>query len=251
MQEIDSYRRNMGRASLRRDTSASPAGRRAASSRFWSQAGGRLDEGGLRGEAPDISRRGSSPFWSVCWSAWRSCRGARSSAPGSMPKRWSRCSGYCRSGSSPSGAFAALTHWAIRRQAFGRITRTQLSRSVGRVVTQVGLGLVTAGAFRPVGWSNHRAVGGHHDAGARLPSERGRAMRAIRLPVMARAAGRFGKFAMLSTGDALLNHSGQLACSSSACSRSDLSSSPDRSCSRWSSARFGPKQAGSRSSSRS
>ena len=45
-----------------------------------------------------------------------------------------------------AGSYQALSYWAIRRRAFGRIARTKLSQGVGQVVTQVGLGLAKAGA---------------------------------------------------------------------------------------------------------
>ena len=59
-----------------------------------------------------------------------------------------------------AGCSRGLLHWAIRRQDFGRISRTQISRSVGRVVTQVCLGVATTG---PLGLLLGQIIG--HSAG--------------------------------------------------------------------------------------
>ena len=48
-----------------------------------------------------------------------------------------------------AGTYQALSYWAIRRRAFGRIARTKLSQGVGQVVTQVALGLARAGRAGP------------------------------------------------------------------------------------------------------
>ena len=101
-----------------------------------------------------------------------------------------------------------LTHWAIRRQAFGRITRTLLSGSVGQVATQVGLGFVRA---EPLGLVIGQIIGqsaGITTLALAFHRAEGRLWRAITPRGMARAAVRFGKLATLATGAALLNELG-------------------------------------------
>ena len=116
----------------------------------------------------------------------------------------------------PVGLFAtgcarALTHWAIRRQAFGRITRTQISRSFGRAGTQIGFGYLTTGPFGLlVGQIIGESAGITTLALALFRSE-GRVLRAVRLRAIAQAAVRFGNLPTLATGAALLNNGGRLA----------------------------------------
>jgi O-antigen/teichoic acid export membrane protein len=109
------------------------------------------------------------------------------------------------------GCNRALTHWAIRRQAFGRITRTEISRSIGRVVTQIGFGFLM---FGPFGLLVGQVVGqsaGITTLALAFNRSEGRMLRAIRLRSMARAAARFGDLPTLATGAALLNNGGRLA----------------------------------------
>jgi len=116
----------------------------------------------------------------------------------------------------PVGLFAtgcgrALTHWAIRRQAFGRITRTEISRSIGRIVTQIGFGFLVPG---PLGLLVGQVVGqsaGITTLALAFHRSDGRMLRAIRLRSMARAAARFGNLPTFATGAALLNNGGRLA----------------------------------------
>jgi O-antigen/teichoic acid export membrane protein len=107
------------------------------------------------------------------------------------------------------GCTRGLIHWAIRRQDFGRITRTQISRSIGRVVTQIGIGLATSG---PLGLLVGQIVGqsaGITTLGFAFHRREGRLLRTLSLGGMARAARRFAKLAMLATGTALLNNAGR------------------------------------------
>jgi O-antigen/teichoic acid export membrane protein len=110
-----------------------------------------------------------------------------------------------------SGCARTLTHWAIRRQAFGHITRTEISRSIGRVVAQIGLGFLIPGPFGLlVGQTIGQSAGISTLARAFHRSE-GTMLRAIRLGDMARAAARFGNLPTLATGAALLNNGGRMA----------------------------------------
>jgi O-antigen/teichoic acid export membrane protein len=109
------------------------------------------------------------------------------------------------------GCTRAFIHWAIRRQDFGRITRTEISRSIGRVVTQLGFGFLMSG---PLGLLVGQIIG--QSAGittlVRAFHRRdGRLWRTISLRGMARAASRYAKLAMLATGTALLSNAGRFA----------------------------------------
>jgi len=109
-----------------------------------------------------------------------------------------------------SGCVRALIHWAIRRQAFGRISRNQISQSIGRVATQIGLAFVIPGPF---GLLLGHVIG--QSAGITTLTlafyrRDGRMLRAIRLRDMARAAARYGNLPTFATGAALLNNGGRL-----------------------------------------
>ena len=109
------------------------------------------------------------------------------------------------------GCTHGLFHWAIRRQAFGYITRTQISRSIGRVVTQIGFGFLTSGPF---GLLLGQVIGqsaGITTLGLAFHRRERRLWRTIRLRDMARAAIHFGNLALLATGTALLNNAGRFA----------------------------------------
>jgi O-antigen/teichoic acid export membrane protein len=110
-----------------------------------------------------------------------------------------------------SGCSRALTHWAIRRQAFGRMTRNEISRCLGRVVTQVGFGFLILGPFGLlVGQIIGQSAGISTLALAFYRTE-GQLLRTIRLRGIAQAAVRFAKLATFGTGAALLNNGGRLA----------------------------------------
>jgi O-antigen/teichoic acid export membrane protein len=108
------------------------------------------------------------------------------------------------------GCYRALTHWAIRRQAFGRIARTRLSQSLGQVATQTGLGYMVPG---PLGLLVGQAIGqsaGMASLAVAVYRSEGRLLRAIKPRAMAQAAARFGNLPTLATGAALLNGSARL-----------------------------------------
>jgi O-antigen/teichoic acid export membrane protein len=109
------------------------------------------------------------------------------------------------------GCMRALIHWAIRRQDFGHITRTEISRSIGRVVTQIGFGFVVSGPFGLLIGQIIGQSAGITTLARAFHRREGLLWRTIRLGDMARAASRFAKLAMLATGAALLNNGGQLA----------------------------------------
>jgi O-antigen/teichoic acid export membrane protein len=108
------------------------------------------------------------------------------------------------------GCYRALSHWAIRRQAFGRIARTRLSQSLGQVAAQIGFGYAMSG---PLGLLAGQAIGqsaGMTTLAVALYRSEGRLVRAIKPAAMVQAAARFGNLPTLATGAALLNGSARL-----------------------------------------
>lgn len=108
------------------------------------------------------------------------------------------------------GGFAAFNHWAIRRQAFGRMTRIRMTQSVGSVAVQIGVGVAGGGVAglllgHVVGQT--AGVGGHAIAFWR--HER-RLLRKVRPRRMLAAAARFRSLATLGASGALLNGGSRL-----------------------------------------
>jgi O-antigen/teichoic acid export membrane protein len=109
------------------------------------------------------------------------------------------------------GCNRALTHWAIRRQEFGQITRTEISRSVGQVTTQLGCGYLALG---PVGLLAGQIIGqsaGVTTLALAFHRRDGARWRSVRLRDMARAAARFANFPTYSAAAALLSNAGRYA----------------------------------------
>ncbi|MBA3521152.1 MAG: oligosaccharide flippase family protein [Gemmatimonadales bacterium] len=102
-----------------------------------------------------------------------------------------------------TGAYQALSYWAIRRRAFGHVARTRLSQGTGQVVTQVAAGL--AGAGTPgllIGDLIGRAVGG---GGLALLAWRDRPSARVTRASLVKAAVRYRRFPLLTTWSGLLN----------------------------------------------
>lgn len=105
------------------------------------------------------------------------------------------------------GSYQALTYWAIRGQAFGRLARTHISQGVGQVAVQVGWGLGAAG---PLGLLFGAVVGQATGVGtlARAAQrEDASAFRAVRLRALRRVLHRYRRFPLLASGAVLLNSS--------------------------------------------
>jgi O-antigen/teichoic acid export membrane protein len=108
------------------------------------------------------------------------------------------------------GCYRALTHWAIRRQAFGRLARTRLSQSFGQVLIQTALGYVVPGPF---GLLVGQAVGqsaGVTTLALSLCRNEAKLLPAIAPRAMAQGAVRFANLTTLATGAALLNSAARL-----------------------------------------
>jgi O-antigen/teichoic acid export membrane protein len=108
------------------------------------------------------------------------------------------------------GCNQAFTHWAIRRQAFGRITRTEISRSLGRVVAQIGLGFFALGPFGLLVGQIIGQSAGITTLGLALYRSEGRTLRAIRFRRMVQMTARFVNLPTLASGAALLENGGRL-----------------------------------------
>ena len=106
------------------------------------------------------------------------------------------------------GCASVFTYWAVRRQAFGHITRNQISRSVGQVATQISCGYLILGPFGLLAGKIVAELAGITTLALAFHRIEGRKWRAIRLHGMARAAVRFGNLPTLATGAALLESGG-------------------------------------------
>jgi len=102
-----------------------------------------------------------------------------------------------------AGTYQALSYWAIRRRAFGRIARTRLSQGTGQVVSQVGFGLAGVGApGLLVGDVIGRVAGG---GGLAILAFRDHPFGRVTGASLASAAARYRRFPLLTTWSGLLN----------------------------------------------
>lgn len=108
------------------------------------------------------------------------------------------------------GGFEAFNHWAIRRQAFTRIMRTRLARSIGQIAAQIGLGVAGVGVLGLlVGQIIGQTAGVGSLALAFVRQER-HLLRDLRFGRMLAAAGRFRRLAGYGAVSALLNGGSRL-----------------------------------------
>lgn len=102
-----------------------------------------------------------------------------------------------------SGAYQALSYWAIRRRAFGQVARTRLTQGAGQVVTQVAAGIAGAGApGLLVGDLIGRVAGG---GGLALVAWRERPSGRVTRASLVGAAVRYRRFPLLTTWSGVLN----------------------------------------------
>ncbi|MDY6878145.1 MAG: oligosaccharide flippase family protein [Chloroflexota bacterium] len=107
-----------------------------------------------------------------------------------------------------AGGYQVFNYWAIRKKAFDRIAQTKLSQSLGKVLTQVILGLLELG---PVGLLLGNIVGQVSGSGtlAALAYKQNRgALEQINKTRVRWVAQRYRRFPLLSSGSALLNRAG-------------------------------------------
>ena len=106
-------------------------------------------------------------------------------------------------GVAGGGAFQALSYWAIRRRAFGRIARARVSQGIGQVAAQVGFGLFGFGApGLLVGDVIGRMAGG---GGVTFQAMRDRAFGEVTRASLGEAAARYRRFPLLMMPSGLLN----------------------------------------------
>ena len=104
-----------------------------------------------------------------------------------------------------ASAYQTLTYWAMRHNAFGAIAKTRIVQGVGRTSTQLALGALGSGAIGLIlGDVVGRAASGGLLAGT-VGRRSWRALRAVRPAGVRRIAARYRRFAVLSTGSALLD----------------------------------------------
>lgn len=106
------------------------------------------------------------------------------------------------------GAYQVFNEWAVRKGTFHVIAQTRLSQSIGMVVTQVGLGVMSAG---PIGLLVGDVIGRISGTGTLVASlwRRDRAtLRQVTLSRMRQVAIRYRRFPLLSSGGLLLNSFG-------------------------------------------
>jgi O-antigen/teichoic acid export membrane protein len=102
-----------------------------------------------------------------------------------------------------AGLYQALSYWAIRRGAFGRIARTKLSQGLGQVVSQVALGVARAGApGLLIGDVVGRVAGG---GGLAFLALRDRPAAMVSRTGLVAAARRYRRFPLLTTWSGLFN----------------------------------------------
>lgn len=102
------------------------------------------------------------------------------------------------------GCYQALSYWAIRKQAFGRLARTRVAQGVGQVTLQLGWGLTAGG---PAGLLAGAVVGqaaGVSTLASELRHDR-QLFRTLSLRSLRWAMRRYWRFPAFATGSGLLN----------------------------------------------
>ena len=106
------------------------------------------------------------------------------------------------------GFYQALNYWAVRKRAFSRVAQTKLGQSIGMVLTQIGLGLL---GLDPAGLLIGD-VAGRLSGGGTLATLTwrldGTLLKRVNMTGLRRAAARYRRFPLFSSGSGLLNSAG-------------------------------------------
>ena len=106
------------------------------------------------------------------------------------------------------GAYQVFNYWALRRQAFGRLARTQVQRGGGMAITKIALGLAE---FGTLGLIIGQVIGQCAGLGSLVYGalrEDGKILKRIRFSRIRWAARRYRQFPLYSTWSALANAAG-------------------------------------------
>ncbi len=107
-----------------------------------------------------------------------------------------------------AGLYQALTMWAVRNNAFGKIARGKITQAWSAVGTQLPVGFVHAG---PLGLLLGDVIGRACNAGVLgtlVLDQKSTAVRTVSLKGIISAARTYRRFPLLSSGSALLNSAG-------------------------------------------
>lgn len=111
-------------------------------------------------------------------------------------------------GLAAAGAYQVLSNWAVREKAFNRLARTRFSQSLGTVLTQLALGVMSSGPLGLLLGSVTGQLTASWSLGADVVRHGRERLKSIRWASMWSAAARYRRFPLLSTGSALLNSAG-------------------------------------------
>jgi O-antigen/teichoic acid export membrane protein len=103
------------------------------------------------------------------------------------------------------GSYQVLSFWAIRKNAYIRISQTKLSQSIGQVLTQVGLGLLHVGLFGLLLGDAIGRIGGVGTLASITWRHNKDSLHSIRLNKILAVAKRYIRFPLIATGATLLN----------------------------------------------
>jgi len=107
-----------------------------------------------------------------------------------------------------AGVYQVFNFWAVRKKYFDRIAKTKLTQSLGQVLAQISFGLCNSG---PLGLLFGDAVGRVSGSSALITltwQKSKHCFTAVSIPEICRAAYRYRRFPLLSSGSALLNNAG-------------------------------------------
>lgn len=107
-----------------------------------------------------------------------------------------------------AGGYKVFNYWAVRRKVFDRIAQTSLAQSLGKVLTQMGLGLLKLGPVGLVLGSIVGQVSGSGTLASLVYRQDREALGRVNVAGVRRAAWRYRRFPLLSSGSRLVNNAG-------------------------------------------